>query len=124
MFVDKSGVLAPGAKADLLVWNGRAPSVLGWTDPVAAIMLHANAGDIKHVMINGKFKKRDGQLTVPGYTALQDRFLESAKRVQEIWRQTPLPVTEGEAESGVSYGKLMHADIAKGEGTGYGPLFI
>ena len=53
------GVLAPGAKADLLVWNGRAPSVLGWADPIAAIMLHANVGDIKHVMINGKFKKRE-----------------------------------------------------------------
>ncbi|KNG47811.1 amidohydrolase family protein [Stemphylium lycopersici] len=118
------GVLAPGTKADLLVWNGRAPSVLGWTDPVAAIMLHANVGDIKHVMVNGKFKKRDGQLTVPDYTALQDRFLESAKRVQEIWRQTPLPVTEGKAESGISYEKPMHADISQSDGTGYGPLFV
>ncbi|KAI5377657.1 hypothetical protein CUC08_Gglean010788 [Alternaria sp. MG1] len=118
------GVLAPGAKADLLVWNGRAPSVLGWADPIAAIMLHANVGDIKHVMINGKFKKRDGQLTVPGYTALQERFLESAKRIQDIWRQMPLPITEGEAENGVPFEKPMMADVERGEGTGYGPLYV
>jgi cytosine/adenosine deaminase-related metal-dependent hydrolase len=118
------GILAPGAKADLLVWNGRAPSVLGWTDPIAAIMLHANVGDIKHVMINGEFKKRDWQLTVPGYTALQDRFLESAQRIQEYWRQMPLPVTEGTADNGVTFEEPMMADIQRGDGTGYGPLYI
>ncbi|KAI4630384.1 hypothetical protein J4E80_001319 [Alternaria sp. BMP 0032] len=118
------GILAPGAKADLLVWNGRAPSVLGWTDPIAAIMLHANVGDIKHVMINGEFKKRDWQLTVPGYTALQDRFLESAGKIQDHWREMPLPVTEGEADNGVAFEKPMMADIERGDGTGYGPLFV
>lgn len=118
------GVLAQGAKADLLVWNGRAPSLLGWTDPVAAIMLHANVGDIKHVMINGEFKKKDGQLTVEGYTGLQDRFLESAQRIQDIWRQMPLPVTEGEAANGVMFEAPLQADIEKGEETGYGELFI
>jgi hypothetical protein len=87
-------------------------------------MLHANVGDIKHVMIDGIFKKRDGQLTVTGYTALQDRFLESAKRIQDIWRQMPLPVTEGKAENGVQYEKPMLADIERGDGTGYGPLYI
>jgi len=118
------GILAPGAKADLLVWNGRAPSVLGWTDPIAAIMLHANIGDIRHVMINGEFKKRDWQLTIPGYTALQDRFLESARKIQDHWREMPLPVTEGEANNGVAYEKPMMADIGRGDGTGYGPLFV
>lgn len=118
------GILAAGAKADLLVWNGRAPSVLGWTDPIAAIMLHANVGDIKHVMVNGEFKKRDSQLTVPDYTKLQDRFLDSAKRIQDMWREMPLPVTEGAASNGVLYEKPMEADIERGGQTGYGPLFV
>ena len=48
------GVLATGAKADLVVWNGRSPSLLGWTDPVAAIILHANVGDIDHVLVDGQ----------------------------------------------------------------------
>jgi cytosine/adenosine deaminase-related metal-dependent hydrolase len=118
------GILAPGAKADLLVWNGRAPSMLGWTDPVAAIMLHANVGDIKHVMINGAFKKRNGQLTAPDYMAVQDRFLDSAKRIQDVWRRTPLPVSEGVASNGVPFESPLEADIERGQGTGYGPLFV
>lgn len=117
------GILAPGAKADLLVWNGRAPSVLGWVDPIAAIMLHANVGDIKHVMVNGEFKKRDFQITEKDYSKLQDRFLDSAKRIQDMWREMPLPVTEGKASNGVLYEQPMHADIESGEETGYGPLF-
>lgn len=52
-------ILAVGAKADLVVWNGRSPSMLGWRDPVAAVVLHASVGDIKHVLVNGKFTKRD-----------------------------------------------------------------
>lgn len=35
------GVLAVGAKADLIVWDGTSPSLLGWNDPVAAVILHA-----------------------------------------------------------------------------------
>jgi hypothetical protein len=119
------GILSPGAKADLLVWNGRAPSLLGWDDPVAAIILHANVGDIKHVMVNGHFKKRNGQLTAPDYyTALQDRFLASANRIQDLWRQMPLPVTEGEADNGILYESPMEADVVRGNATGYGPQFL
>ncbi|EUC46269.1 hypothetical protein COCMIDRAFT_93391 [Bipolaris oryzae ATCC 44560] len=118
------GILAPGAKADILVWNGRAPSVLGWSDPVAAIMLHANVGDIKHVMVNGVFRKRDGEITAKEYARLQDRFLESARRIQGLWREMPMPVSEGEAANGVGFEEPMEADVQRGEGTGYGPLFV
>lgn len=108
------GVLARGAKADLLVWHGRAPSLLGWTDPVAAIMLHANVGDIKHVMVNGEFRKRDWKITVPGYEALQDRFLQSAKRIQGLWREMAVLVTEGESSGGVGFEKPAMADVERG----------
>ncbi|KAI1583957.1 amidohydrolase family protein [Pyrenophora tritici-repentis] len=118
------GVLCAGAKADLLVWNGRAPSLLGWTDPVAAVVLHANVGDIKHVMVGGEFRKKDGVLTVDGYERLQDRFLESARRIQGIWREMELPVTLGEAQNGVQFETPMRADVEQGEGDGYGELFI
>lgn len=118
------GVLTAGAKADLLVWNGRAPSILGWSDPIAAIMLHANVGDIKHVMVNGVFQKRNGELTAKDYAGLQDRFLESARRIQGMWRDMPLPVSEGEAQNGVEFEEPMEAHVERGEGTGYGPLFV
>mgnify|MGYP001940324670 CR=1 FL=1 len=118
------GVLAPGAKADLLVWNGRAPSLLGWTDPVAAIMLHANVGDIKHVMVNGEFRKRDWKITVLEYETLQDRFLQSARRIQGLWREMEVQVTEGESSSGVEFEKPVMADVERGDGNGYGELFL
>lgn len=117
------GILAAGAKADLVVWNGRSPSMLGWRDAVAAVILHASVGDIKHVMVNGQFVKRDGQLTAPDYESVQDRFLESAGRIQNIWAEMPMPVSEGEADVGVLYERTVEADIESGRGTGYGPLF-
>lgn len=118
------GILAPGAKADLLVWNGQSPSVLGWRDPLAAIMLHASIGDIKHVMVNGKFVKRDGKLTRAEYKELQERFLKSAKSIQEAWEQVPAPVLEGTAANGLPYERPLEADVQGGDGTGYGPLFV
>lgn len=114
------GILAPSTKADLLVWNGRSPSILGWSDPVAAIMLHASIGDIKHVMVDGVFKKRDGRLVVDGYERLQERFLRSAERIQRIWRETPLPVLEGISGTGVMFESIENVDVVRGEDTGYG----
>lgn len=118
------GVLAPGAKADLVVWNGRSPSMLGWRDPVAAVMLHASVADVKHVMIDGQFMKRDGRLTAQDYAGLQERFLQSAERIQEVWVQMPIPISEGETQNGVAYERTLEADVERGEGTGYEPLFL
>ncbi|KAI9881884.1 MAG: hypothetical protein M1823_006404, partial [Watsoniomyces obsoletus] len=41
------GVLKEGAKADVVIFNGDSPGMLGWSDPVAAVVLHANVGDIE-----------------------------------------------------------------------------
>lgn len=118
------GVLAPGAKADLVVWNGKSPSMLGWRDPVTAVMLHANVGDVRHVMVNGQFVKRNGQLTAQNYNDLQERFLRSADRIQEIWTAMEMPTLGGEMQSGVGYERTLGADVERGDGTGYGPLFL
>ncbi len=118
------GVIAAGAKADLVVWDGRSPALLGWTDPVAAVILHASVGDIDHVIVDGVFKKRDGKLTVEDYTGIQDRFLESAKRVQEIMKSKPLPVIEGSFQSGYDYSRVRESDVLPGSGNGYGPSYV
>lgn len=118
------GVLTVGAKADILVWNGRSPSLLGWRDPVAAVMLHTNVGDIKHVMVNGNLVKMDGALTAKGYPSVQERFLKSAERIQDAWVEIAPPVLQGQADNGVFYEQPAEADIQGGEGTGYGALSL
>lgn len=89
------GVIRVGAKADLVVFNGRSPGMLGWLDPVAAVILHANVGDIDHVIVDGKFQKRDGKLTYDNYDAVVDRFLASVERLQKAAVERPAPVLEG-----------------------------
>jgi cytosine/adenosine deaminase-related metal-dependent hydrolase len=88
------GVLQVGAKADIVVVNGDSPNMLGWNDPVAAVMLHANASDIEHVLVDGQFRKRDFKLvnTRLAWAELRSRFLEAAGRIQpQIATPTPAP---------------------------------
>jgi cytosine/adenosine deaminase-related metal-dependent hydrolase len=118
------GVIAPGAKADIVVWDARTPALLGWTDPVAAIILHASVGDIEHVLVDGEFKKRDGKLVIDGYSGVQDRFLASAERIQGILRDTPIPSLEGSFLGNYPYGYVLQLDAQRGNGTGYGPNFV
>ncbi|KAF5567491.1 amidohydrolase family [Fusarium napiforme] len=90
------GVIREGAKADLIVWNAvESPSLLGWTDPIAAIMLHASVGDILHVMVNGDFVKRDGKLAIANYSTIRRSFLESARRIKKIYQDFDYPSLEG-----------------------------
>ncbi|KAH8601221.1 amidohydrolase family protein [Bisporella sp. PMI_857] len=118
------GVIRVGAKADLVVFNGRSPSMLGWLDPVAAVILHSNVGDIEHVLVDGKFKKREGKLTYENYDAVVDRLLASAERLQAIISEQPAPVYDG-TFYGVpcTYGHPLEVDAQHGPGNGYGELF-
>ncbi|KAH8594974.1 hypothetical protein B0O99DRAFT_513198 [Bisporella sp. PMI_857] len=118
------GVIAAGAKADIVVWNGRSPAMLGWADPIAAVILHASVGDIEHVLVDGEFKKRNGKLVIDGYAEVQDRFLTSAERIQSVLKSTPLPSQEGRFLTGAPYGYVQQLDVQRGDGTGYGPSFV
>ncbi|KFA76434.1 hypothetical protein S40288_07149 [Stachybotrys chartarum IBT 40288] len=119
------GIIEVGAKADLVVWNARdSPALLGWVDPVAAVILHASVGDILHVTVDGNFVKRDGRLVAPEYPAVRERFLASAERIQAIWRDEPIPVIEGPALSGFDQVPTRQVDSQRGNGTGYGEVFI
>ncbi|PIG88099.1 hypothetical protein AARAC_001571 [Aspergillus arachidicola] len=114
------GIIAKGAKADIVVWDGKSPGMLGWDDPVAAVILHSNVGDIKHVLVDGKFVKRDRKLTVENYSSIQQRFLVTARKVQAEWKKRPYPVLEGKyALSDYRYETVPYADTVRGDGNGY-----
>ena len=92
---DDIGVLKVGAKADIVCFDGDSPNMLGWTDPVAAVVLHANVGDIKDVMVGGEFRKRDGQLILKqgDWAEFSKKFAEMARRIQGE-NAKPQPLSE------------------------------
>lgn len=100
---DDIGVVQVGAKADLVVFTGDSPNMLGWSDAVAAVVLHANPGDVEHVLVDGEFRKRDFRLVDDGghtgWNQVRRRFVEAARRIQS---QMADPPSLGERLWGVS----------------------
>lgn len=120
---DDLGAIVVGAKADLLVWDGTSPSLLGLVDPVAAVILHASVGDIEAVLVDGKWAKRGGKLVAPGYAEARARFLRTARRLQAIWRDLPLPAPPAEF-NGRAVVDPERVDVLRGPGNGYGNVYI
>jgi len=119
------GVIQVGAKADIVVWDAESPSMLGWVDPVAAVILHASVGDIEAVLVDGKFVKKDRKLIMAKgtYADVKSRFLESARRIQAIWKDLPAP---DDSKAGLPY-PVTSADTVdslRGDGDGYGRVFV
>lgn len=88
---DDIGVIKVGAKADLVVFNGDSPNMLGWSDPIAAVVLHANPGDVEHVLVDGEFRKRNFKLVdrVIAWEKMRERFLEASRRIQKQIKEPP-----------------------------------
>ena len=61
---DKTGSIAEGKFADLVIFDAISPSMVcaGVHDPVAAIILHSSPADVETVIIDGIIRKRDGRL--------------------------------------------------------------
>jgi len=113
------GIIAPGAKADLVVYNGDSPNMIGWKDPVAAVILHSNVGDVEHVLVDGTFVKRDGRLVGSEIQDINRRFLASARKIQSIYEEMPQTIVEGEYLPGVPYKPLDIVNVVRGNTTGY-----
>lgn len=120
---DDLGGIFVGAKADLVIWDGTSPALLGWVDPVAAIILHASVGDIEGVLVDGKWAKRGGKIVAPGYGRARSRFLQTAQRLQAVWRNLPLPEPPVEFNGH----EVVHpdrVDVLRGPGDGYGSVYV
>jgi cytosine/adenosine deaminase-related metal-dependent hydrolase len=104
------GVLKVGAKADILVFDGHSPSMAGFEDPVAAVVLHANVGDIQDVIVDGEFKKRDGKLGVD-WERVRDSYIASAQRLRNIFNDMVFPPLEGDHSKGVPFGTTTVSNV-------------
>ncbi|KAI6827601.1 Metallo-dependent hydrolase [Hortaea werneckii] len=116
---DDIGIIAPGAKADIVTFRGDTPNMLGWEDPVAAVILHSNTGDIEDVLVNGQYVKRGGKLMYGDYASLSRRFLESSKRIKSIWNNMDWPRLEGIFNNISPYADADVIDTQRGDGSGY-----
>jgi hypothetical protein len=122
------GVIAPGAKADIVVFKGDSPNMIGWVDPVAAVILHSNVGDVEHVLVNGQFKKRDGRLVGVNWEEVKANFLKSTRSIQTVLSKNLEPELAGNYSRiplpGVEYGKVEKVGVTKGDNNGYGHVFL
>ncbi len=76
MGFEESGVLAPGRPADLVLYDFDCPHLRPRHDLVANLVHSARAGDVTHVMVEGKWLLRDGELL----TLDEERILYEAER--------------------------------------------
>ena len=59
---DDLGRIAPGAKADLLLWDATSLFMVPLRDPIKNIVYSAEAEDLKEVMIDGQWVLREGRV--------------------------------------------------------------
>jgi len=96
----KVGSLAPGKQADIVMIDTRGMNIfpaLPGGDPAHAVVMYAEAADIEHVMIAGRFAKRDGRLTFPAerLAKLQQELLASRQRMMEEGNYVYQPAPNG-----------------------------
>ncbi len=73
---DRVGVIAPGQRADLILFNTDRPHWIPRHDLEANIVYAAHPSDITHVMCDGRWLLRDGALT----TLDEERILREAEQ--------------------------------------------
>jgi cytosine/adenosine deaminase-related metal-dependent hydrolase len=56
------GSLTPGKQADVIVIGGRRLNMVPMADPVGCLVAQANPANVEHVLVAGRFAKRDGEL--------------------------------------------------------------
>jgi cytosine/adenosine deaminase-related metal-dependent hydrolase len=59
---DRVGSLTPGKQADVIVIGGRRLNMVPMADPVGCLVAQANPANVQHVLVAGRFVKRDGEL--------------------------------------------------------------
>lgn len=96
---DKTGNVAVGKYTDLVFWDKTSPGMLAAAahDPVVAIVHHSSLRDVRSVMIDGTFRKRDGKLLpvgLPGMPAME--WKEVTKEVLQSRKSLEAQIEKGQ----------------------------
>lgn len=78
---DDLGRIAAGAKADLLFWDAGSIFMVPTRDPLRNLVYSAQAEDLKHSMVDGRWLMRDRQVLVGDERAARQRLQKAAERM-------------------------------------------
>ncbi|KAJ7027532.1 hypothetical protein C8F04DRAFT_1212380 [Mycena alexandri] len=117
------GVLREGAKADVLVFSTDAIGLVGWSDPVAAIVLHSNVADIEDIYVDGKLVKKGGKLVVDWQgEGFGNKLRESAIKFRDALAKTNITAFEVGVKGSLTdqdFQDPFQVDVTRGDGTGF-----
>ena len=77
------GSLTPGKRADMLLIDTNALNLGPVQDVAASVVLAAHEGNVRHVLVGGRFMKRNGTLTGVNTEALVDEARRSQQDLLE-----------------------------------------
>ncbi|KAJ7617360.1 amidohydrolase [Roridomyces roridus] len=117
------GVLREGATADILVFSTDAIGLVGWSDPVAAIVLHSNVADIQEIYVSGKLVKTRGKLVFDWQgKGFGDRLRASADKFRTALAATNITTFEIGVKGSLTdedFHDPFMVDVTRGNGTGF-----
>jgi cytosine/adenosine deaminase-related metal-dependent hydrolase len=93
------GRLTPGRRADVVLTRADGVHMVPAEDPVAALVLYANAADVDTVLVAGRVVKRGGRLVGVDWPSLAERLIRSSERVRAGFATVPVGDIEALAAS-------------------------
>jgi cytosine/adenosine deaminase-related metal-dependent hydrolase len=78
---ERVGSLIPGKRADVIVIGGARLNMTPMADPVGCLVAQANPSNVEHVLVAGRFVKRDGELVGVDLDRVRRLARESCERV-------------------------------------------
>ncbi|KAJ7731703.1 hypothetical protein DFH07DRAFT_150912 [Mycena maculata] len=117
------GVLKEGATADLLVFSTDAIGLVGWSDPVAAVVLHSNVADIEDIYVGGELVKMGGKLVFDWEgQGFGDRLTASGVKFRDALTKTNISSFEAGVKGSLTdqdFHDPFQVDVTRGAGTGF-----
>ncbi|KAM0194341.1 hypothetical protein ACHAPI_007102 [Fusarium lateritium] len=84
-----TGSITPGKRADVIITKCTSTRLVPIHDPVAALVLYANASDIDTVFVNGEILKSQGKLAGVDWPKLRAELRESAESIMKMSKKAP-----------------------------------
>jgi 5-methylthioadenosine/S-adenosylhomocysteine deaminase len=84
---DDLGRIAPGARADLVLWKGRSWGMTPLRDPVKNLVYNATAEDVDRVYVNGRVVVDGGRVLAADERAILDALQAGGERMWPRMRE-------------------------------------